>query len=294
MLSIRPLHLMLFLLVMCLWGFNFAVVKIGLRDLTPLMLTALRFGLVAVILLPFVKPPKGRWLDIAIITVLLGVLHFSLNFTGLAGLDASTAAIAIQLQVPFASILAAIFLKDKLGWRRGLGMTIAFVGVAVIAGEPRVESQYLYLSMVILAACIWAVANLVIKIRPPIDGLTLLAWMSAFSAPILFLCSLVLETGQMEDLATIGWEGIISVVYQAVFVVVIGYGIWYRLLPLYDMNITMPITLLIPPVGVLSGVIVLGESLTFTFIIGAAITIVGVTIILLRRPMTAAPEIERV
>src|SRR3546814_9270170 len=50
-----------------------------------------------------------------------------------------SASIAIQLQVPFASLLAAIFFKDKLGWRRGFGMLIAFFGVAVIAGEPRLE-----------------------------------------------------------------------------------------------------------------------------------------------------------
>jgi O-acetylserine/cysteine efflux transporter len=294
MLSIRPLHILLFLLVMGLWGFNFAVVKTGLLELTPILLTASRFALVAVILLPFVKPPHGRWKDILVITLLLGVLHFSLMFTGLSGLDASTAAIAIQLQVPFASILAAFFLQDKLGWRRGAGMAIAFVGVAIIAGEPRLQGQYLSLGMVILAACIWAVANLEIKRRPPLNGMTLLAWMSAFAAPMLFVCSLILEDGQFTHLSQIGWRGISSIVYQAVFVVVIGYGIWYRLLRQYDLNVAMPITLLVPPVGVLSGVVVLGERLTLTFIVGAVVTIVGVAIILFRRPGTAAPEAERV
>src|SRR3546814_3213789 len=66
-------------------------------------------------------------------------------FHGLKTVDAGTASIAIQLQVPFASLLAAIVFKDKLGWRRALGMAIVFIGVAVIAGEPRLAGQYLAL-----------------------------------------------------------------------------------------------------------------------------------------------------
>ncbi len=127
MLSIKPLHFLLVVLVILIWGFNFAMVKIGLLDLPPLLLTSLRFLGVAVILVPFVKPPKGRFKDIIVISLVLGVAHFALMFNGLRGLDASTAAISIQLQVPFASLLAAVFLKDKLGWRRALGMAIAFI-----------------------------------------------------------------------------------------------------------------------------------------------------------------------
>ena len=238
------------------------------------------------------KPPRGRWKDILVISMLLGVAHFALMFNGLQGLDASTAAISIQLQVPFASLLAAIFLKDKLGWRRALGMAIAFAGVVIIAGEPRLDGQYTYLFMVIVAACLWAVCNLVVKLQEPLDGMVLLAWISVFAAPVLLGLSFVFEEGQWEMLTSVGFDGISAVVYQSIFVVVLGYGIWYRLLRIYPLNIMMPFTLLLPPVGVASGVLVLGEQLTVTFLIGAAVTIVGVGIILIRRPTTAQPEIK--
>src|SRR3546814_12166575 len=61
----------------------------------------------------------------------------------------------------------------------------------------------------------------------------------------------------------------------------------------YQMNQIMPATLLVPPFGVLSGVIFLGESLTLTLIAGGLMTIVGVGIIIIRRPKIAAPEAER-
>jgi O-acetylserine/cysteine efflux transporter len=292
MFSIRPLHLGLILMVLCFWGFNFAMVKVGLRDLPPFMLTSLRFFAVALLLTPFVKPPRGRWRDMLVISMLLGVAHFALMFNGLTGLDASTAAISIQLQVPFASLLAAIFMKDKLGWRRALGMLIAFAGVVIIAGEPRLDGQYVYLGMVISAACLWAVANLVIKMQRPMDGMTLLAWMSVFASPCLLALSFVFEDNQWEALSNIGFDGIYAVVYQSLFVVVIGYGVWYHLLRQYSLNVMMPFTLLLPPIGVLSGVVVLGERLSITFLIGAAVTVVGVAIILIRRPTTASPEIK--
>ncbi len=72
----------------------------------------------------------------------------------------------------------------------------------------------------------------------------------------------------------------------------IGYGVWYHLLRQYSLNVMMPFTLLLPPIGVLSGVVVLGEQLTVTFLVGAAVTIVGVAIILIRRPATASAEIK--
>src|SRR3546814_5146442 len=75
-----------------------------------------------------------------------------------------------------------------------------------------------------------------------------------------------------------------AVIHQSVVVVAIGYGYWYWLMRRYQMNQIMPATLLVPPFGVLSGVIFLGESLTLTLIAGGLMTIVGVGIIILRRP----------
>lgn len=290
---LSPLHLLLVLAVMVLWGLNFAVAKIGLQQLPPIFLVASRFLLVAVMLLPFAKRPHGQWGAIFVIAVVLGLLHFSFMFNGLRSVDAATAAIAIQLQVPFAALLAAIFFHDKLGWRRALGMTIAFLGVAVIAGEPRLDGQYLALGLVITASFIWSIANVMIKRLHEIDGVTLNAWMALFATPMLFAASWVMEDGQIQALQQADFWAYFAVIYQAVAVVVIGYGCWYWLLRRYQMNQLMSSTLLVPFFGVLSGIVFLGESLTANLISGGIMTIAGVGIIILRRPRTTAPEAER-
>ncbi len=292
-LPIRPLHLLLILGIMLLWGINFAVAKVGLQQLPPIFLVACRFLLVAILLLPFAKRAHGQWGAIFAIAVVLGLLHFSFMFTGLRTVDAATAAIAIQLQVPFAALLAAVFFKDKLGWRRALGMAIAFIGVAVIAGEPRLNGQYLALSFVITACFIWSIANVMIKRLKDVDGITLNAWMAVFATPMLFAASAVLEEGQIEAVRQADFWAYFAVVYQAVAVVVIGYGCWYWLMRRYQMNQIMSATLLVPLFGVVSGIVFLGESLTVNLIIGGLMTIAGVAIIIIRRPRIAAPQAER-
>ena len=286
--------MVVFLLIAMIWGFNFAVAKIGLAQLPPIMMMALRWGLVGLLLAPFVKPPRGRWRQVFLVSFTLGFVHFAFMFTGLKRLDAATAAIAIQLQVPFAALLAAVFFKDKLGWRRALGMAIAFVGVAIIAGEPRLTGATVPLALVIVAACIWSVANVQIKMMGDVNGMMLNAWVGVFAAPQLALASLVFEDGQWAALTAADWRAAMAVLYQAVVVVIVGYGGWFWLLRRYAVNQVMPFTLLVPGFGVLSGVLVLGETLTLPLIVGGLLTVIGVGVITIIRPKLVAAEADRV
>ncbi len=286
----NPGHVLLILGVMMVWGFNFVVAKEGLAEFPPLLLMALRFGLVAAVMIWFVRPPRGYWRTIAMLSITLGSLHFSLMFVGLTRVDASVASIAIQMQVPFAALLAAVFFQDRLGWRRALGMAVAFAGVVLIAGQPRVSTDLLFLCSVIAASFVWAVANIQIKGMAEIDGMTLNAWISLFAAPQLLLLSLLLEQGQMAAIAEASWRGWGAIVYMAVVVTMIAYGIWYSMIDRYPTNQTMPFTLLVPIFGVLSGVFVLGEPFTGAMALGGALTLAGVGVIVLRRPKLASPE----
>ena len=271
------------LIVMVIWGFNFAVAKFGLREFSPMFLMCLRFTGVAVVLLPFVRAPWGQMKEIFILSVLLGSLHFPLMFTGLTGVDAATASIAIQLQVPFSSILAAILYRDKLGWKRGLGMAISFGGVIVIAGEPRALDNTFYLGLVILAALVFSIVNIQIKRIGDISGFTLNGWMAVMAAPQLLVATLVMETGQWEQLRSATWLGWSSIAYMAVMVTIVSYLMWYPLVRKYPVNQTMPWTLLAPVFGVLSGIVVLGEPMTPAMVIGGALTLVGVAVIVIRK-----------
>ncbi|EWY37515.1 DMT transporter permease [Skermanella stibiiresistens SB22] len=278
-----PRDVVLTLFVMVIWGVNFAVAKYGLREFSPMLLMCLRFAMVAVMLVPFVRIPWGQMKGILVLSVLLGGLHFPLMFTGLTKVDAAAASIAIQLQVPFSSLLAALLYKDKLGWRRGLGMAISFAGVMVIAGEPRAMGGGFYLGLVVIAALIFSVVNIQIRRIGSISGFALNGWMAALAAPQLLIVSLLTETGQIEMIRSSTWVGWSSIAYMAILVTIVSYAIWYRLVRRYQVNQTMPWTLLVPVFGVLSGILMLGEPLTPAMMVGGTLTLMGVAVIMIRK-----------
>ena len=278
------------LLVAVFWGLNFAVSKSGLEQFPPLFMIALRFGLVAALLVPFVPRPRGRMKEIALFSVTLGFLHFSLMFNGLARVDAAVAAITIQIQVPFAALLSAILYNDPPGWRRLLGMALAIAGVTILAGEPRTSSALWAVGMIVAAALVWAVSNIQMKQLADVDGFALNGWMALLAASQLLLASLIIEEGQWQAVTTAGWLDWGTIAYQSVIVVILCYGLWYGLLRRHSVNQVMPVTLLVPLFGVLSGVVFLGEALTWTLAAGAAATIAGVAIIVSRRPKLVEPK----
>lgn len=290
--AIAPRDLATFLFIMVVWGSNFGFMKWGLLDLPPMLLVATRFALVAAMLLPFVRIPRDKLWPLFGVSVTLGAIHFGLMLTGMQYVPAGTAAIAIQLQVPFAALLAALFFNDRLGWRRAAGMAIAFAGIALISGEPGLAERPFAIWLVIGASFVWAVANIQIKRMGSVDGFTTNAAVALFAAPQLFGLSLLLEDGQWAALTGIGWHGLVSLFYQSVAVVIVGYGLWYGLLQRYAVNQAMPFTLLMPAVGVAAGVVMLGEALTWQRVVGGLITVVGVGIILWRRPQLTDPVPE--
>jgi len=286
----RPSDLALVLIVMVIWGLNFVFAKWGVAQFPPIFMMGLRWGIVAAVLLPFVRMPRRKLAGILLISFTLGCVHFSLMFTGLKGTDAAVAAIATQTQVPFAALIAAVILKDRLGWRRATGMALAFVGIVIMAGEPRHAGNLLPIFMVIAASFMWAVANIQIKQLGPVDGFALNAYLGLFAAPQLFLTSAFLESGQFAALANADWVGWSAVAYMAILVTVVSYVMWFRVLRRYPVNHVMPFTLLVPVLAVVAAALLLDEPLTVRVILGGAATVAGVAAIVLRRPRLAEPE----
>jgi O-acetylserine/cysteine efflux transporter len=290
----RSADLAIVLFVMLLWGMNFVVAKIGLLYMPPILFIALRFSVVAILLVPFVRIPRGRLLAIAGLSVVLGSLHFTLMFNAMRILDAGTASVVIQLQVPFAALLAALIFKDKLGWRSIAGMVLAFAGVLLIAGEPRLSGGLLGIGLVVVAAFFFALANIQMKKLGDVDPNAINAWVALFATPQLFLISAVLEHGQIAALQAISWPFLASLFYQSVMMVIVSYALWYGLLRRYPVSQVVPFMLLLPILGVLSGAVFLGEPITWQIVAGGLLTVGGVGVIVLRRARVTEPRVGSV
>lgn len=289
--NLRDLGLVL--LIMVIWGLNYPVGKIGVNAVPPMMLISIRFFMVGLLVLPFVPVPWGHMRRIFYLSVMIGVLHFAPNFTGLQFVDSGVGAILNQLSVPFSAIMAAIFFHDRIGWRRLLGMALAFAGVAVLMGEPKRATDLWGAALMIFAALAWAISLVQTKFLKQVHPLSLVGWMTLMAAPQLVVLSLLLEEQPVTAALSMGWNGWGPILYMAIFVSVLSHSLWYDLIQRHPINVTAPYALLTPVFGVLFGVLMLGEPLTWWMIAGSLITLAGVTIITIRRPYQAAPPPER-
>ncbi len=275
----KPVHILMAIAVAVIWGMGIIFAKAAIDHFPPILLMALRFALTAVTLVWFVRPPWQLLHRLFWIALVSAAIQYSLTFTGLAGLDASTASLVVQLEVPFGALAAWIVFRDRLGWGRALGMLLAFVGVAVIAGEPRYQDNLSSILLVVSGALTWVVGQIMIKTLGMVGGFTLIAWVSMWAAPQLFVASWLVEDGQMDAIKNappIVW---IAILYLGLVMTALGYALWYHLLARYDVNQVMPFLLLLPVTAVAGGVLFLGETLTLTTLAGGALAIAGVAII---------------
>lgn len=276
------------LFVTFVWGLNFPIGKIAVTEFPPIFMLAVRFGLVGLLLVFLLPVPYGRLKRLYLLSLSLGVLHFATMFTGLRMVDTSTAAICSQLQAPSSLLLGMALFGERPGWKRCFGLVLAFAGIVVVAGEPRLFDSLLGVGLIVFAAFLWAVAAMQSKNLGDLSPLQTNAWMGLFTAPQLMLLSFLVEEGQLEAVRNASWLGWSSILYMAVLVTILGYGMWYGLLRRHAVNSVMPFVLLVPIFGILSGILLLGDPVTPQFLGGCFLTIVGVAIIILQPPLKTA------
>ena len=267
--------------IIAIWAFNIIVIKLGVEDLPPLLVTVLRFMLVAVLVVPFTRISRQQLPWILLLAVTFGGLHFPLLFLGLQQSEAGTGALLVQMGTPFATLLAAMFLKEKLGPRRVVGLILAFGGVVVLAGGPSLPPPA-PTALLLASAFFWAVSTMIIKLAPPIAPLTMTGWISLFAIPLVALGSWIFEDDQWLALRQASWAGWGAVVYTAVMSSIAAYGLWYRLLQKHPVSRVVPLTLLMPVFAVMLGVWLLDDPLGINKVAGGAMVIAGLAIINIR------------
>ncbi len=277
-----------------IWGMGFVFAKAAIDHFPPIFLMSLRFALTAVVFVWAVRVPKRHLAALCGIAVISAAIQYSLTFTGLKGLDASVAVLAVQLEVPFLVLLGAVLLGETVGLRKYIGIAVALAGVAVIAGEPSVQGAWLSLGLVIGGAFMWALGQALIRRLRDIDGPTVTAWISVFAAPQLLIMSLVFETGQVSALQSAGWVPWATVIYLGLVMNAVGYGFWNALIRRHPVSRVAPFLLLLPVFTVAGAVVVLGEALTWQLGLGGGIVLIGLAVVMIERPerIPARPSVS--
>lgn len=282
----------LLLFAVCfVWGLNIVVTRWVVADaaVPPIFFAAVRFSGVALVLIPFLRPVPKDLRMLFFISFFIGAGHFALLFVGLANAEASAAAVVGQLGVPFSTLMSMAFLGETIGWRRGLGIMLAFAGVILIAVDPASFTVSFGLLYIVAAAFIGSVGGILMKRMAPISALQMQAWIGLFSFAPLFALSAFVEASQWSAYANGGMWVWSATLFAVVGVSIFGHGGFYLLIKKYEISLLSPLTLMTPIWGVVLSIVLLSEPITAQLIVGSVISLGGVFVIAVR-PNKALPE----
>lgn len=275
-------HVLLALVANAAWAFNFIAGKAGVAHFQPLTFTALRFSILLLLLLPWLRTAgaSGRLFEVA---GLMGIVHFGLTFGGLAvAADVSSVAIASQLYVPMSALLGVWLLGERLDARRIAGIAIAFGGVMLIGFDPVVFQRPLALLMIAVASLVLAWCSVRMRGMPNVGVFTMQAWTALAAVLGLWPLALLAEGDPRPALASADALQWAAPVYSAIGSSLVGHGIVYWLLQRHAVSRVTPLMLLAPVLAIIFGVLLWGDQPSWKLLLGGALTLAGVAVINVR------------
>ncbi len=278
--------------VCLVWGLNFVIAKFSVTGAPgwvpdfegspPFFFAFLRFALLFAFLAPWLGKRPTDMRTLIGVAMGMGALQYALIFFGLQWATPSAMAIALQMGVPFATILSVLWLKETVGLPRIAGILIAFAGIILVVANPADLDVSIGLLIGVAAAFVGAVGMILVK-RMPLDAIRMQAWIGLISWPPLLLLSLVFERDQIASTLAGGWPFLAALLFTVVIVNIYGHGVFYSLLQRYDATLIAPLTLMAPLVGVFAGIMLTGDDFGLRLVIGSVLTLGGVAIIALRQ-----------
>ena len=273
-----PRDILLALAVALVWGMSFVAIRWGVDEVSPLLLTALRYVFAAIPAVFFIKRPQVGWRVLVGYGLAIGVGQFGLLFIAIRlGMPAGLASLVIQLQVFFTIFLAFAFFGERPNGWQVAGAAIAFGGIVVIAVERLDGAALIPLLLTVVAAVSWGLGNMASKKAGRVDMLGFICW-SALVPPVPLLVGSLLFEGPgaiPAALEAITWRGIGSIAFMSYVATIFGFGAWAWLLSRHPASQVAPFALCIPVAGIFGAALLLGETISLIEVIGSVLVFAG-------------------
>jgi O-acetylserine/cysteine efflux transporter len=290
---VKPRHVAVAVMIAAIWGVNFVVIDVGLGSLPPLLFAGVRFVAAAFPAVLFVRRPAIPWRWLVLIGLPLGVGQFGLLFTSMhIGMPAGLSSLVLQSQALFTAIFAAVMLRERPRRNQLAGIVVAFAGIVVIGMSLGQGSPLFAFTLCVVGAAMWGLANIGMRKAQPPDAFAFMVWLSLVPPVPLLALSLIIEgpRADLHALAHISAGGLGAVFYIAYISTLVGFGAWGWLMRRYDAGQVAMYSLLVPPFGMSSAALFLGERITVTDIVAALLIVGGVALGSIRRRTVPAPR----
>ena len=276
------------------WGSTFAAVKIGLDSVPPILFGGMRsvLGGAFMVVLAFARSglPRLRdtWPIYALLTLLNVVGFFSLQTLAIMELPSGLAAVLIYLQPVLTGVLAVPFLGESLGWAKVVGLLVGFAGIVVVsAGALEGHVSAIGVVYAVTGALVWSLGTIAFKrYADRVD-----AWWAVALGFLVGGMVLSVAGGAFEG-TDIEWsrEFVAAFVYASIIGTALSWSLWFGLVGTGEAGRVASYIFFVPVVALVTGGLLLHESLGPSVLAGAALVIVGVYLVNRRQePQVPSP-----
>ena len=249
------------------WGFNWPMMKLTLAEMPVwtfrgvcVATGAAGLFLIARLGGQSLRVPQGQWTRLIVTSACNVTLWNVFIGYGLTMLPAGRSAILAYSMPIWAVLLCVFILHERLTRRRLLGLVLGMAGMALLIGREftLMRASPLGAILVVGAAFGWALGTVLMKRYPMSLGTTALtAWQLLIGGLPIMIGALILDWDHWRP---IGTPAVIGLVYNMFFVFIFCYWAWFKIATTAPASVSSLSTLMIPIVGVFSGIWLLGES----------------------------------
>jgi len=271
-------------LLAALWGASFLFIRLGALEFGAVPLAALRCLGAALFLLPILllrgqgAALRARWRALAWVGVVNSALPFSLYGVALLAINAGLSAIFNAATPLWAAAIGALWLHERLGRTRVLGLCIGLAGVAGLAWSKAGFSanEHGVSAALAIAACLLATAlygyggNFTKKHLSGVPPMALATGSQLSAAVLLALPAWLLRPATLPS--AIAW---VSLALLAILCTGLAYILYFRLIVRTGPTNAAAVTFLIPAFAAVFGWLFLGEAITSSMLIGGAVILAG-------------------
>lgn len=279
----KPLHILELLLLAALWGGSFLFMRIAAPVLGPVWLIECRVLLAGLVLLPVLAKVRllGEMRRHLMPLLMVGCLNSAIPFLLLAyasvSLPAGFTSILNGTAPLFGTVVAFVWLHEKLSLSRLLGFVLGFIGVAILVGWKTIETIpaiLLAIAAALSAALMYAIAAPYIKKNLAGVPSLVVTTGSQLGAALVIAPALPFTVPQQVPSVNV----VVSVLALAILSTAFAYILYFRLIQNVGSTKALTVTYLIPLFAMLWGALVLQEAVTASMILGCGLVLVGTAI----------------
>ena len=262
--------------------------KAALREVSPVALIFTRFALGVAVLVLVLKlrreslvPPRDAWPTLAIMGLVGIFLHQMVQAHGLTLTTAVRTGWLIGVTPIWSAVLAALLLRESFGPRKVLGLFIGLVGALLVITRGELSSNILTLPsthgdlLVLASTWTWAIYTILGRTTLKRLGSARATAAAMFSGWIMMIPFFVGVAG-WQEYGGLSTTSVIAILFLGIGCSGLGYWFWYAALERLDASQVAAFLYLEPLVTLLSAVVLLGETVALSTIVGGLLVLVGV------------------